>query len=153
MQSLIRHPKDFWTGSLYIAFGAAVVFISRDYSMGTAARMGPGYFPSILGALLTVIGAVITVRAMIRSGGAIEKFAVRELVIVLSAVVLFGILIRNAGLIPAVSALVLLSAVASKKFEVVPSIWLALGLTVFSVLVFVKALGLPIAMFGPWLSM
>jgi hypothetical protein len=43
----IRHPKDFWTGVIYIAFGLAAIIIGRDYEMGTATKMGPAYFPIV----------------------------------------------------------------------------------------------------------
>ena len=50
--SLIRHPKDFYSGLIFIGFGLAAIIIGSNYAMGTAARMGPGYFPRILGILL-----------------------------------------------------------------------------------------------------
>ena len=60
---MTRNPKDFWTGLLYIFFGASAIFIARDYNMGTALRMGPAFFPTILGAVLAVIGAIAVIRS------------------------------------------------------------------------------------------
>lgn len=152
MPSYIRNAKDFWSGVLFIIFGLAAVLIAKDYSMGTGTRMGPAYFPTILGGMLAVIGAVSVIRSMFGAADEIEKFAVRETFLILLAVVLFAILVRGAGLAVAVIVLVMASGFASIKFKVAPFLAVAVGLAAFSVLVFVKALGLPMPMFGPWLG-
>lgn len=152
MPHLIKHPKDFWTGVIFLVFGLAAVFIGRDYAMGTAAKMGPAYFPTILGALLALIGGIAVLRSFKRKGEAIEKFHLKELFIVLAAVVLFGVLMRGAGLGPAAVVLIMLSAYASPKFKWHEALLLALGMAGFAVLVFVKLLGLPLQVFGPWLQ-
>jgi hypothetical protein len=77
--------------------------------MGTAGRMGPAYFPTILGGLLAVIGAISVGRSMFRSGDPIERIAIKNLLIILLAVVLFGLLVRGAGLAIAVIVLVIVS--------------------------------------------
>jgi hypothetical protein len=150
LPSFIRHPKDFWTGLIFLAFGLAAVLIGREYSMGQAAKMGPAYFPTILGYLLIAIGGIGVVRSFIVHGEAVGRFAIRELVIILGAVLLFGLLIRGAGLAPAIMVLIVLSAFAAPQFRWVGTLILAVGLTVGSVLVFVKLLGLPIPIFGSW---
>ncbi len=147
MPTFIRHPKDFWTGIIFLSFGLAALYIGQDYEMGSAGRMGPAYFPTILGALLAVIGLIAVIRSCMRPGEAVGKFYIREIVLILSAVVLFGFLVRGAGLVPAVLVLVLLSAYASPKFTWGPSLLIAVGLAVFSVVVFVKLLGLPMPIF------
>lgn len=152
MPSLIRNPKDFWSGVIFAVFGLAAVIIGQDYSMGTAGRMGPAYFPTILGGILTLIGIIAVVRAMVRPGDALEKFAIRETFLIILAVVLFAILVRGAGLAISVIILVMASGFASLKFKFAPFLAVAVGLAVFAVLVFVKALGLPMPMFGPWLG-
>ena len=150
MPSFIRHPKDFWTGIIFLFFGLAAIIIGLDYPMGSAGRMGPAYFPAVLGAMLSLVGLVGVIRSFLRNGEAISKFHIKELVIVLVAVLLFGFLMRTAGLIPATLVLVLLSAYASPKFSWGASIALAVGLAAFSVLMFVKLLGLPMPILGPW---
>ena len=152
MPTFIRHPKDFWTGIIFLFFGLAAVYIGQDYPMGTAGRMGPAYFPTILGGLLALIGLSAFIRSFVRPGDAIGKFYIREIVLILSSILLFGILMRGAGLVPAVVVLILLSAYASPKFTWPASLLLALGMAVFSVVVFVKLLGLPMPIFGPWLG-
>jgi hypothetical protein len=150
--SFIRHPKDFWTGIIFLTIGMAAIIIGLDYQMGSAGRMGPAYFPSVLGGLLTLIGAIGVIRSLLRPGEPIGKFHIREILLVLVAVLLFGLLMRNAGLVPAVLVLVLMSAYASPKFTWGPSLLLAIGLAVFAVVVFVKLLGLPMPILGPWLG-
>ena len=152
MPSFIRGPKDFWSGVIFVVFGLAAVIIGRDYSMGTAGRMGPAYFPTILGGLLTLIGLIGVVRSMIRTGSPIGRFAIREILLVLFSVVVFGLLVRGAGLALSVVLVVVISGFASAKFKLGPYVLLGVGMSVFCVLLFVKALGLPMPMFGPWLG-
>jgi hypothetical protein len=147
---LIRHPKDFWTGIIFLFFGIAAVVIGQDYPMGRAGKMGPAYFPTILGSLLILVGLIAVARSFVRHGEAIGKFYIKELVLILAAVILFGILMRGAGLVPATIVLIVLSAYASPQFRWGESLLLAAGLAVFSVLIFAKLLGLPMAAFGPW---
>ncbi|MBI1734739.1 MAG: tripartite tricarboxylate transporter TctB family protein [Candidatus Rokubacteria bacterium] len=149
---MIRHPRDFWSGLIFIAAGGAAVAIARNYPMGSAVRMGPAYFPTVLGALLALIGIAILVRSFITPGERIAGFAWKPLVLVLVSTVLFGVLVRTGGLVVALILLVLISAWASRNFRWAPAVALAVGLTVFSVLVFVKALGLPIPVIGAWLG-
>jgi hypothetical protein len=147
---VIRSAKDFWTGVLYIFFGASAIFIATDYGMGTALRMGPAYFPTVLGALLTFIGAIALVRAFIVPGTPIGGFAVKGLLLVVISVLLFGITVRGGGLSVALPLLVIVSAYASSRFRWGPTIVLAVGLTLFCVLVFLKGLGVPLPILGPW---
>ncbi|MFC5514049.1 tripartite tricarboxylate transporter TctB family protein [Massilia jejuensis] len=150
MPSFIRHPKDFWTGCIFLFFGLAAIIIGLEYPMGSAGRMGPAYFPSVLGGLLALVGLVGVIRSFLRPGEAIGKFHLKELFLVLLAVLLFGFLMRRAGLVPAVLVLVLLAAYASPKFTWKANLILAVGLAAFAVIVFVKLLGLPMPIFGPW---
>ncbi len=150
MSHIIRHPKDFWSGVMFMFFGLAAVWIGQEYPMGTAGRMGPAYFPVVLGGLLSLIGAIALVRSFIVRGEPLEKFAVKPLVLIILAVVLFGFLVRGAGMVVAVSVLVLVSACASQRFNLVHSLLLAAGAALFCVAVFVWGLGLPLPVFGPW---
>jgi hypothetical protein len=150
LPSFIRNPRDFWSGVMFLALGLAAVIIARDYAMGSAGRMGPGYFPTALGWILVGIGAICVGRSFFTKGEALEKFAFKELFLVLISVLLFGAIVRGAGLVVAIPLLILISAYASKKFGWIAAIALAIGLTVFCVLLFVKALGLPMPIIGPW---
>jgi hypothetical protein len=150
--SFIRHPKDFWTGLIFLFFGLGAVLVGQDYPMGRAGRMGPAYFPTVLGSLLALIGLIAVVRSFVRPGEAVGRFYVKEVALILAAIVLFGFLIRGAGLVPAALVLILLSAYASPRFRWGEALLLAAGLALFAVVVFVKLLGLPMPVFGPWLG-
>ncbi len=152
MSTVIKHPKDFWTGIIFLVVGLSAVVIGRDYAMGTAGKMGPAYFPTVLGGLLSIIGGIAVFRSFKRVGEQIEKFHLKELFIVLAAVVLFGVLMRGAGLALAAVVLIMVSAYASPQFKWHEALLLALAMAGFAVLVFVKLLGLPLAVFGPWLQ-
>jgi putative tricarboxylic transport membrane protein len=145
-----RNPKDFWTGIIYVLFGSAAFYIARDYPMGTALKMGPGYFPTILSALLVLIGIISLIRSFARQGSPVDRFAVKGLAIVLGATVLFGLLLRGGGLIVALPMLVVASAAASSRFRWRQALLLGAGLTLACTLIFLKGLGVPIPMVGSW---
>ncbi len=149
---MIRGTKDFWSGVLYICFGSTALFVGRDYGMGTALKMGPAYFPSLLGGLLIVVGSVSVIRSFIVQGTPIGRFALKQLAIVVGSVILFGAIIRGAGLAIALPLLALMSASASARFRWTPSIVMATGLTVFCMLVFLRGLGVPLPLIGSWLG-
>lgn len=152
MPRLVRDPKDFWSGVLFVAAGLAAVVLIRQHSMGTATRMGPAYFPAILGGLLALLGLAAVVRSLVVRGARVGSLALGKVAFVLGSNVLFGVLLRGLGLGPALVALVLVSAYASQRFSWGAATILAVGLAVFGVVVFVKALGLPMPVVGPWLG-
>ena len=150
MRSVIKHPKDFYAGLMYAAIGVGAIVVAQSYNMGTSVRMGPGYFPTVLGALLLIVGSISMVRAFTHEGEAIKRFFWKEIVLVLGSVALFGIMVRGAGLLPSLLVLVVVSAWASDQFKIKNTLLLAVVTSIFSVLVFVKGLGLPFAIIGPW---
>jgi putative tricarboxylic transport membrane protein len=147
---MIRSSKDFWSGVIYIFLGSSAVFIAQDYTMGTAVKMGPAYFPTILGGLLVAIGAISVIRSFIVRRTPIGAFTFKGLLFVIVSTVVFGLIVRGAGLAVALPALVILSAYGSTRFRWRPTIVMALGLTIFCVLVFVKGLGIPLPIIGSW---
>jgi hypothetical protein len=139
----ILRTRDFWGGLMLIAIGIAVIAIARAYPFGTSLRMGPGYFPTLLGGILVLFGLYLLVQAL-RSGEAIEgNWSPRALVVVPLSLVLFGVLMDRAGFVPALVVLIFGSAAASTEFRLVEVALLTVVLTVFSVVLFVWALGLP----------
>jgi hypothetical protein len=152
MSSLIKHPKDFYAGLMYALVGAAAVWICRDYTLGSAVRMGPAYFPTLLSILLIMVGVASLIRSFFRRGEGIKPFAWKELSLVLGSIVLFGLVVRVAGLAIALVLLVVISAWASPLFKVKTAILLAVVTTALSLLVFVKGLGLPFAILGTWFA-
>ena len=152
MSSLIKHPKDFYAGLMYASVGGAAAWIARDYTMGSAVRMGPAYFPTLLAILLIMVGVASLIRSFFQRGEGIKAFAWKELILVLGSIVLFGLLVRVAGLAIALILLVVISAWASPLFKLKTAILLALVTTAASILVFVKGLGLPFALIGSWFA-
>jgi Tripartite tricarboxylate transporter TctB family len=147
---MIRNAKDFWTGLIYIFFGSSAILIGREYGMGTAIKMGPAYFPTILGGLLLGIGAISVIRSFIIPGAPVGTFAFKGLILVSVSALVFGFLVRRVGLAVALPVLVIISAYASTRFRWRPTLLIAAGLTVFCVLVFLKGLGIPLPIIGPW---
>lgn len=140
----IRHQKDFWSGVMFLAAGLAFAGFAQRYDLGTAQRMGPGYFPTVLGGLLAVLGLVIAIRGLAREerGGKIEPFHFGTLAVVLGAVALFALLLRPAGLVAALLVLIGVSAYASHEFRVREVIPLALVLVALVLSVFIWGLGM-----------
>ena len=148
----IRSPKDFWSGVIFVTVGTAAVVFARDHPMGTTMRMGPAYFPTMLGILLALIGAAVILRALIQSGLPVEKLSFWKPTLVLGSTVLFGLVLRPLGLVIAIFLLVLVSAYASQRFRWTSALALAVGLAATSAIGFVRLLGLPIPILGSWLG-
>jgi putative tricarboxylic transport membrane protein len=143
MIARILHGKDFWAALMFIGLGAASAIIGRDYAVGTAMRMGPGYFPAMLGGILAVFGLYFLARAL-HSPVAIERgWPWRALIVLPLSLVLFGLLMDHAGFVPALFVLVFGSAAAGNEFRLVEVLLLATFLTAFAVVLFVWGLGLP----------
>jgi hypothetical protein len=148
--SRIRNIKDFCTGIIYIAFGAAVIFIGREYGMGTGTKMGPAYFPTVLSLILIVIGIISLIRSFIQPGTPISAITFKGLFLVIVSILLFGLIVRGAGLIIALPVLVIVSSFASIKFRWKPTLALAAAMTLGCILIFLKGLGVPLPIVGSW---
>jgi len=143
MNLQIANNKNFWAGLLLIAIGAAAVFIARGYTFGTALRMGPGFFPIVLGVLLILFGLSI-IASGLHGGEAIEgSWSPRALIILPLSLVLFGALMEHGGFVPAMMVLIFASATASTEFRPLEALLFSIGLTALSVAVFIWGLGLP----------
>jgi hypothetical protein len=138
-----KSPKDFWAGLMFIAFGLFFVIGARNYRMGSAARMGPAYFPTMLGGLMAVIGGLVFFRSLAVKGGKVPAIPFRLLFIITLSMLLFGYLLKPIGLVLALALLVVVSAFAGQEFKIKEVLILSAVLIVLSVLVFVKGLGLP----------
>ena len=113
--------------------------------------MGPGYFPNLLSIILMLIGGGVILNSL-RSHDYVSAFAFRGLAAVILGIVVFGAVIRGGGILIAVALLVLISALGNPRSRWLPMLGLALGMAVFCYAIFVKALGLPIPVFGSWFS-
>jgi Tripartite tricarboxylate transporter TctB family len=142
----LKNPKDFWSGVMFAAIGFAFAAIVKvyDYPMGTASRMGAGYFPFVLGNIMGVIGLIIIAKAWVSSGGPVSKFAWRPLLWVLGAVLMFALAIKlKLGLVVAIIVLVFVSSYGGHEFKWKEVAINAAVLSIFSVAVFVYGLKLP----------
>jgi hypothetical protein len=152
MRLVVRHPKDFWAGLIFTAAGLGFGILARNYEFGTTTRMGPGYFPIVLASLLVILGLATTIRAFVIAGPPVQGLALKAILLVLGPIVLFGIILRGAGLAAALLILVIVCAYASSRFRWPIAVALSVGLTAFALLVFVMGLGLPIPVIGRWLN-
>ena len=138
----IRNPKDFWSGLLFIAIGAAAIVLGSKYTIGSAARMGPGYFPRVLGILLIVFGSILAVRAFRLDGSPIPPWKWRPTLVVLGSVVLFGQIVQTVGLALSTVILIVLASAASHEFRWKESLIVGVALAALSVGVFIIGLKL-----------
>jgi hypothetical protein len=140
----IKSPKDFWSAIMFIASGLFfMLWALTHYQMGSAVRMGPGYFPAVLGGLLAVLGAAVLVPSLTVKGDPVPKFHFRPLLFISIGCVLYGYLMKPLGLVGATAALVYVSAYGGHEFKWREVTILFVILVLFSVLVFVKGLTLP----------
>jgi hypothetical protein len=138
--AFVRHPKDFLAGLLFVAFGIAALAIGSNYTLGSAARMGPGYFPRILGILLIVLGLVLALRALRLAGPPLPPWHWRPLLIVLGSVALFGIVVTRVGLVASTVFLIVAASAASREFR--PREALVAGVVLAAVAVGIFVVGL-----------
>jgi hypothetical protein len=145
--------KDLLAGALFAAFGLAFAITSTTYEVGTPLRMGPGFFPLVLGVLLVVLGVSVAVKGFVAGeGGEIGTVPWRSLVLLLAAILFFGFTVRDLGLAPALFVTVLLAGLAGRSPRLVPAVVIAASLTALSVLIFVYVLQLRLSLIGPWLG-
>lgn len=144
MKFKIKAPKDFWAGLMFIGVGLFfMIWALTHYQMGTAVRMGPAYFPVMLGGLLAFLGLLVLIEAFALEGPKVPAFAFRPLILISAGCVVYGYLMKPAGLIVATAALVFISAFGGHEFKWKEVTILFAVLIVFSILVFIKGLSLP----------
>lgn len=116
----IGRPKDFLAGFMFVFFGAAAGILSLEYQIGTAAKMGPGYFPFALGVFLVGLGLGVMAKSLSGGKGTSPgpSFRLKPLTLILSSVILFSFLLRPLGLIATTVLLVLVSSAAGEQFRV-----------------------------------
>jgi len=145
----ITHPKDFYAGLLFFTIGLISMILAFGYPLGTASRMGPGYFPRVLGGILMFLGAILSIRSFWDTGGPIAPFAWKSIGLVLGAVSLFAATVNYVGLVIATTLLIFISGYASLEFNVKESIISSVILSTVSVLLFIVGLKLQFPIF-PW---
>lgn len=159
----IKNQKDFFAGLLYLVIGIAFAWGATNYSIGSAARMGPGYFPLVLGIVLAIIGAIIMFQAMVLEtpdGNPIGRWAWKPLFFIILSNFLFGILLGGwpllgipaMGLIIAIYALTFVAALAGSEFKFIEVLIVATLLAVGSWVAFIWGLNLQFQVWPSFLS-
>lgn len=148
MKVELKNNKRFLSGIMFLVIGAVAIYIAQDYPMGTALRMGPGYFPIVLGGIIGLFGIYELIIGVLKPDAVKGNWSIRALIILPLSAVIFGILMEKAGFIPALIALIFASASASKEFKFVEVLMSAVVITIASVAVFIYGLGLPYPLFA-----
>jgi len=143
----VRSPKDLISGLMFIVIGIGAIAIASNYTLGTAARMGPGYFPRILGILMIALGAILALRSLRLRGEPLPGWKWRPLVVVLGSTIVFGLIVNYAGLVLSTILLIVMSSAASSEFRPKEAVISGILLAVLAVGVFVIGLKLQI---GIW---
>lgn len=145
----ITHPKDFYAGLMFFSVGLIAMILAFGYPLGTASRMGPGYFPRVLGGILMLLGAILSVRSFWDESDPIAPFGWKAIALVLGSVCLFGAIVMTVGMVVATTVLIFVSGYASKEFNVRESIISSVVLSAVAVGLFILGLKLQFPIF-PW---
>lgn len=159
----IKSQKDFFSGLMFMVVGVAFAWGASNYTIGTGARMGPGYFPMVLGVLLALLGGLITVKALVVEtvdGEKVGAFAWRPLVFIILANLVFGAMIGGLpaiglppmGLVVGIYALTFISSLAGDEFNAREVAILATILALLSYGAFILLLKLQFPVWPAFLS-
>ncbi|MCZ2103119.1 MAG: tripartite tricarboxylate transporter TctB family protein [Comamonadaceae bacterium] len=159
----IKNEKDFFAGLLFFVLGGGFAWGATTYTVGSAARMGPGYFPLLVGVLLAVLGVLIMFKALTIESEGDSRFgswAWKPLIFILGANLLFGILlvglpafgIPGMGLIVAIYGLAIVASMAGDEFKLKDAIILATVLAVGCYVIFVWALNLTLPVWPSFIA-
>jgi len=143
----ITNQQNFYSGLMFIAFGLLAIIVARDYPMGSAMRMGPGYFPTYLGALLIIVGSVVSLQALRTAGERVTPFAWKPMILLTLAFCTFGWGIDHVGFIPALVCVIVMSALAGNAFRIREAIPLTVVLIAIAVVIFIYGIELPFQLF------
>lgn len=151
----LKNRQDFWSGVMFVALGLGFAWKATSYQMGTAARMGPGYFPFWLGLVLALLGVIVLLGSFSKNAleTKIDKFDFRIAGLVVGSVLLYGFILRPLGVYLSVAILVIVSSLASHEFSWKVAIGNAIFLVVFSYLAFIKGLGLIFPLWPSFMGM
>ncbi len=152
MPSFVKNPRDFIAGLLFVVVSALFGYGVTDLSLGTAFRMGPGYFPLVLCIILAVLGLIIMANGIVLKGEPVTNFAWRGLVNIVLPVVFFGATLRGLGFILALGITIFFVSIASTHFKLRSALVSVVVLVFFSWLIFIWGIGLPIQIWGPWVG-
>ena len=152
----IHNQRDFWAGIMFLVIGITFMILSAQYQIGSAAKMGPGYFPLVLGGLMAFLGLLIAISGMRRTanGEDVKLLPVgwKELILVLVAVALFAALLNPMGVIVALVAMVIVASLASHEFHWFATVMICVILCVMCWAIFVVGLELQFSVWPSFLT-
>ena len=151
----IKSEKDFWSGLMFVVVGAAFAYGATNYSFGSSARPGPAYFPFGLGVLMAILGGMILFKALtfeVEGGDEIGPWPVKQAVLILGAVTIFGFAIPKLGMAIALPLLIGIGSLASGEFRIKEVLLNCIMLTISSWAIFIKGLGLTIPLWPTFLT-
>ncbi len=143
----IKNQEDFWAGMMFASFGALAIWLSTDYPMGTASRMGPGYFPTWLGGIMLLLGAIVAVMALKTEGPKVTPFAWKPMIMLSVGFLAFGWGVDHIGFIPALFLLSVITAAAGQTFKIVEVLIMTVVLIAGAVGIFIYGIELPFPLF------
>jgi hypothetical protein len=143
----VKSPQDLGAAIVFIVIGLAGLYFGKDLGYGTTAQMGPGFFPTWLNFVVLAIGVATGLKAVAVEGPPIEQFQLRPILFIVAAIVVFGFLINAVGLALSAVLMTIVAAYARRGAKISEAVLLALGLAVFSVVVFVYMLGQAVPVF------
>ena len=151
----IKSQRDFWSGLMFLVVGIGFAIGATNYSMGTSARPGAGYFPLGLSVLMAILGAIVLFKSLTietEGGDPVGKFAWRPLIVIVLAITVFGILLPRLGMVLTIPILIIITSLAGDEFRWRGVLISSVVLTAFSWLIFIAGLKLTIPLWPSFLA-
>lgn len=151
----IKSQRDFWSGLMFVAIGLGFAWGATNYSFGSSARPGPGYFPFGLGLLMAILGAAVLFKALVvetDDGEPVGAWAFKPLVIVMASVGLFGFTLPLLGMAIALPLMIVMVSLAGDEFHWKDAVISVLVLTIGSWAIFIKGLSLVIPLWPKFIT-
>jgi hypothetical protein len=142
----VRNPRDLASSLVVFAAGLFFIVNGLNYAMGSAARMGPGFYPVLLGVIAVILAVILLVPALTREGH-LEPVAWRPFLAVSAAIAAFALTLRSFGIAPAIFATVIVSAMADRTARPLSTLAVAAAIVGGTWLVFIKGLGIPLPLY------
>ena len=144
----MRITKDLLSGLMFLTFGVGAAVIAHGYTLGSLTRMGSGFFPTAIAALIGILGLIITVRALLNpaSSELVAKVEFRPIFFISLALILFGVLADDYGLVAALAALIIIARLAGREGSLLELAIMVVSLIAVVVAVFVYALNIHLAL-------
>ncbi len=152
MPAFIKNPKDFFSGVMFLAVALLFAIGLQELQIGSALRMGPGYFPLVLILLIAALGFVLLFNGVRVAGEPFGAISWRSIALITLPTIFFGATLKGLGFIPSLSITLLATTFATRQWDLKTSVAVTVCLVLFSWLIFVRGLGLPLALLGPWVG-